>query len=35
MDELTLTYNNNIIIKKEELSENIASQGIFSLTLDA
>jgi hypothetical protein len=33
-DKLILNFNNNLNIIKNELSENIKSQGVFSLTLD-
>ena len=34
-DELTLRYNDNSNLIKEELSDNILSNGAFSITLDA
>ena len=35
IDELTLNYNNTYYLIKEELQENIKTQGAFSITLDA
>ena len=35
IDELTLNYNNTYNLIKEELQENIKTQGAFSITLDA
>jgi hypothetical protein len=34
-DELTLRYNDNSNLIKEELSDNILSDGAFFITLDA
>jgi hypothetical protein len=34
MDELTLRYNDNSNLIKEELSNNILSNSAFSITLD-
>jgi hypothetical protein len=35
MNELNLSYNQKSLNIKEELAENIISQGTFSITLDA